>query len=82
MKRSLPRRDREGLTRFAAETRRAELVHWAIPAALPIFALWNPAALLAAMAAYALVANAPCVIVQRYNRGRIERVLASTRASA
>ena len=80
-KRTLPRHDRVGLSRFAADTRRAELVHWAIPAALPVFALWNPPALLAAMAAYALVANAPCVIVQRYNRGRIERLLASTRTS-
>lgn len=80
-KRTLPRRDRRGLSRFAAETRRAELVHWAIPAALPVFALWNSPVLLVAMAAYALVANAPCVIVQRYNRGRVERLLASTRVS-
>ena len=40
----------------------------------PVFALWNPAPLLAAMVAYAVVANVPCIMVQRYNRARIERV--------
>jgi glycosyl-4,4'-diaponeurosporenoate acyltransferase len=43
---------------------------------VPIFALWNPAALMAAMVAYAVVANLPCLVVQRYNRGRLLRVLA------
>ncbi len=74
-KRSLPSRDTPHLTRFAAETRRAEIVHWAIPLVTPLFALWNPARLVGAMAAYAVVANAPCLIVQRYNRGRLLRVL-------
>jgi glycosyl-4,4'-diaponeurosporenoate acyltransferase len=64
------------LRRLVAETRRAELVHWAIPAIVPVFALWNPAALMAAMVAYAVVANLPCLVVQRYNRGRLLRVLA------
>ncbi|HET6952094.1 MAG TPA: hypothetical protein VFI47_17060 [Acidimicrobiales bacterium] len=64
------------LESFAAETRRAELVHWAIPLVVPVFALWNPPWLAGVMAAYALVANLPCLIVQRYNRGRLERILA------
>jgi glycosyl-4,4'-diaponeurosporenoate acyltransferase len=75
-KRSLATRDTPALTRFAAETRRAEVVHWAIPLVTPLFALWNPAWLVAAMAAYALAANAPCLLIQRYNRGRLLRVLA------
>jgi glycosyl-4,4'-diaponeurosporenoate acyltransferase len=74
-KRALPGRSTDGLRRFAAETRRAELVHWAIPVITPVFVLWNPPALLAAMATYAVVANAPCIAVQRYNRARITRVL-------
>ena len=53
----------------------AELVHWAIPTITPAFALWNPPLLSAAMAAYAVAANAPCIAVQRYNRARIARVL-------
>jgi glycosyl-4,4'-diaponeurosporenoate acyltransferase len=64
------------LRRLVAETRRAELVHWAIPAVVPVFALWNPAGLMAAMGAYAVVANVPCLMVQRYNRGRLLRVIA------
>src|SRR5690606_30913024 len=43
-----------GLARFEAETRRAELVHWANLAFAPVFALWNPAALAAVMATYAV----------------------------
>lgn len=79
-KRSLPSRSTPALARFAAETRRAELVHWAIPLLTPVFALWNPASLFGAMVGYAVLANAPCLIVQRYNRGRLERVLARRRA--
>ena len=40
-----------------------------------MFVLWNPPVLLAAMAGYAVVANAPCIAVQRFNRARILRVL-------
>jgi glycosyl-4,4'-diaponeurosporenoate acyltransferase len=76
-KRGLPSRAIPDLARFASETRRAELVHWAIPALTPVFALWNPPLLLAAMAAYAVVANLPCLVVQRYNRGRLLRVMAA-----
>jgi glycosyl-4,4'-diaponeurosporenoate acyltransferase len=75
-KRSLASRGTPELARFAAETRRAELVHWAIPLVTPVFALWNPPWLFGAMVGYAVVANAPCLIVQRYNRGRLERILA------
>ena len=32
-----------------------------------------------AMAGYAVVANVPCILVQRYNRARLERML--TRSS-
>lgn len=74
-KRTLPGRSRAALERFAAETRRAEYVHWAIPCLLPLFAWWNPAPLFTAMTAYALVANLPFVAIQRYNRGRVARIL-------
>src|SRR5690606_31478651 len=73
-KRSLASRTTADLDRLVAETRRAELVHWAIPAITPLFLLWNPPALFAAMVAYAVVANVPCLVVQRYNRGRLQRV--------
>lgn len=74
-KRALPGRDSESLARFAAETRRAELVHWGVGAITPAFALWNPWPLFAAMAVYGILANAPFIAIQRYNRARIARVL-------
>lgn len=76
-KRRLPGRDADGLRRFAAETRRAELVHWLVPAITPVFALFNPPPLTAAMVVYAGAANLPFVAVQRYNRARVQRVLAA-----
>jgi len=75
-KRSLRSRATTDLERFAVETRRAELVHWAIPLVTPVFVLWNPPVLLLAMVAYAVVANLPCLLVQRYNRGRLLRTIA------
>jgi glycosyl-4,4'-diaponeurosporenoate acyltransferase len=75
-KRVLRSRSSADLRRLVAETRRAELVHWVIPAIVPVFVVWNPPTLTAAMVAYAVVANLPCLVVQRYNRGRLLRVLA------
>jgi glycosyl-4,4'-diaponeurosporenoate acyltransferase len=42
----------------------------------PLFLLWNPWWLGLVMIAYAVVANGPCILIQRYNRGRLVRVLA------
>jgi glycosyl-4,4'-diaponeurosporenoate acyltransferase len=65
---------RDQLEHFATETRRAEWTHWLLLAAAPVFVVWNPWYLVVAMVAYALVANLPCLVVQRYNRARIERM--------
>jgi len=75
-KRKLPGHDRDGLARFAAETRRAELVHWGLLGSSPVFVLWNPPVLDVAMIAYAVVANVPFIIIQRFNRARVARILA------
>jgi glycosyl-4,4'-diaponeurosporenoate acyltransferase len=75
-KRHLPTRDAEGLRRFAAETRRAELGHWSAMAGGPLFALWNPPGVAAAMVVYAVAVNAPFIAIQRYNRLRIGRLSA------
>jgi glycosyl-4,4'-diaponeurosporenoate acyltransferase len=74
-KRALPGAAPAALARFAVETRRAEATHWALLALSPLFTLWNPPALAVVMVAYAVVANAPCIAVQRYNRARLARVL-------
>jgi glycosyl-4,4'-diaponeurosporenoate acyltransferase len=75
-KRALRGRDAAHLRRFVAETRRAELTHWAVLACGPLFFLWNPWGLGIVMVVYAIAANLPCIAVQRYNRARLERVLA------
>jgi len=72
-KRHLPARGEGGLPTFLAECRRAERTHWRILAATPVFALWNPPGLFLAMVGFALVANVPCLVVPRYNRGRLLR---------
>jgi glycosyl-4,4'-diaponeurosporenoate acyltransferase len=63
------------LERFVVETRRAEVTHWLVMAAGPFFVLWNPWGLALVMVAYGVVANLPCLLVQRYNRARLRRVL-------
>ena len=62
------------LAAYLRETRRAELGHWLAAAAAPFFFLWNPLRGGVMMLAYAAVVNAPCVLSQRYNRLRLQRV--------
>jgi glycosyl-4,4'-diaponeurosporenoate acyltransferase len=69
----------ENLLAYRRETRRAELGHWLAMAPAPLFVLWNPPGLFAAMVAYAVVVNVPCIASQRFNRLRIERVLQKAR---
>jgi glycosyl-4,4'-diaponeurosporenoate acyltransferase len=68
-------RARPYLERYAAETRRAELGHWLALGAAPFFFLWNPAWLGGCMVVYALAANLPCIVSQRFNRLRLGRLL-------
>ncbi len=63
------------LTAFAAETRRAEIVHWANIAAAPFFFIWCPPVIGAVMVAFAVVVHLPFICIQRSNRGRIGAVL-------
>ena len=65
------------LLRFAAETRRAELVHWANAAAGPLFLIWCPLPIGLAMVAFGVVAHAPFICIQRSNRQRIGRILSA-----
>ena len=74
--RRLVGRDDAAILRFAAETRRAEIVHWANLAAGPLFLLWCPPAIGAVMVAFGAVAHAPFVVIQRFNRGRLDELVA------
>ncbi len=78
-KASLQHRDPQHLARFLRETWRGELCHWMVLALIPLFFLWNPVWADLVIVCYALAANLPCILVQRYNRQRLGRVLRSPR---
>jgi glycosyl-4,4'-diaponeurosporenoate acyltransferase len=71
----LEARDAAYISRFVAETRRGELAHWTMMACCPIFFLWNPVWVWPVMVFYGVVANIPCIVVQRYNRAMASRLL-------
>lgn len=78
-KASLSERDSAYFERFVTETCRGEAVHWIVLSCSGLFFLWNPAWLACCMVLYAIAANLPCIIAQRYNRLRMARVLARSR---
>lgn len=65
----------EGLEKFIVETKRAEQTHWLSILPAPLFFLWNPTWAAWIMIFYAILANLPFIIVQRYNRPRMIRLL-------
>jgi glycosyl-4,4'-diaponeurosporenoate acyltransferase len=65
------------LTTFIQETCRAELLHWVIFIFWPIFFLWSPWYIGLMMFVYAALFNLPCVITQRYNRIKLNRIIGS-----
>ncbi|QDI90142.1 glycosyl-4,4'-diaponeurosporenoate acyltransferase [Salicibibacter halophilus] len=74
-KTNLRKYDLSYLETFILESRRAELTHWlCIPPAI-LFFLWNPPWAGWIMVAYALIVNLPIIVLQRYNRARLERVM-------
>ena len=75
-KKKLKSRDKGYLQIFYAETCRAEFAHWLTMAGAPVFLLWNEWWVELIMIGYALAANVPCIIVQRYNRCRLRRLAA------
>lgn len=66
---------RENLRKFLTESCRAEMTHWL--AIFPFWVFWffTPPIVPWIMLFYAVAVNLPCIIVQRYNRPRIERLL-------
>ena len=76
-KASLVRRDPSSLRRLVLETRRAELVHWLLLPAGLLTAVWLPPAAVLVNGLFALAFNLPCLLLQRWNRRRLQRCLAS-----
>jgi glycosyl-4,4'-diaponeurosporenoate acyltransferase len=74
-KRRLPAYDEAGLQLFARETRRAELAHWWAMCCGLLFVLWNPPLAAGLLIGYGVVANLPFIVIQRYNRFRIQALL-------
>ena len=77
---SLVRRDAEALRRLLAETRRAEWVHWALWPLWSLTLLWLPPAGVVLNLLFATLFNLPCVLLQRYNRLRLQRALGRLKA--
>jgi glycosyl-4,4'-diaponeurosporenoate acyltransferase len=74
-KKRLLARDPAYLRQFIIETRRGEAAHWVMLACFPIFFLWNPPWAFIVIALYAIAANLPCIVVQRYNRRMVQGLL-------
>lgn len=74
-KRHLPSYDAAGLRLFVRETRRAELGHWWAMGCGLFFPLWNPPLAAGLLVAYGVGVNLPFILIQRYNRFRIQAVL-------
>ena len=75
-KKKLTGMSKEELVNFKRETKRAELAHYLFAAILPVFFLFNPFLMSIAMGVYALFANLPFILIQRFNRCRIDAILA------
>ncbi|MBN1308891.1 MAG: hypothetical protein JXA18_13290 [Chitinispirillaceae bacterium] len=75
-KKKMDATDQEYLDLFVKETCRGEFTHWIVIAVSPLFFLWNGRLAGGIMITYALAANLPCIIVQRYNRPQLLRILA------
>jgi glycosyl-4,4'-diaponeurosporenoate acyltransferase len=75
-------RDPNSLQRLVIETRRAELVHWILWAAGLLTPLWLPTPAVTGNLLFATGFNLPCLLLQRYNRRRLLRLLAVLSPSA
>lgn len=74
-KRHAQLRESRYLEAFVRETCRAEAVHYTIMAALPVFIIWNPPVALVIMMPIVIAGNLPCIIIQRYNRPRLLKLI-------
>lgn len=70
--------DKEYFKAFVLESRRAELTHWLVMIPAPLFFLWNLFWVGWVMLVYAILANGPCIMAQRFNRPRFERVISKS----
>lgn len=74
-KKDLPSLSADSVQRFMVETCRGELTHWISMAVAPVFFFWNLPWVGGVMILYAVVANLPCIITQRFNRIRCSHLV-------
>lgn len=79
-KRHIDAASKENLYKFNTESCRAELVHWVLILPFWVIGFIAPPFVIPVMLLYALFANLPCIIAQRYNRPRILKLLAKIEA--
>ena len=73
---NLPTHDPAYLEWWLKESVRAEICHWTMIIPCFLFFLWNNIAIGWGMVAYALLNNSVPIILQRYNRPRMRKLLA------
>ncbi|MDY6867562.1 MAG: glycosyl-4,4'-diaponeurosporenoate acyltransferase [Chloroflexota bacterium] len=78
---SIKSKDPQYLIRWLKETIRSEICHWLMIVPGFFFFLWNDVILGWLMVAYAFLNNLPFIIVQRFNRPRIRKLIALTENS-
>lgn len=74
-KKKLASNKQEYIEKFIIETCRAELTHWLAIAPFWMFGFWSDGSVIKYMFIYAVAANMPCIIAQRYNRPRLKKLL-------
>ena len=73
-KKRIVTRDEKYFRQFKLELCRAEAVHWVVILFSPVFFIWNYWWVGYIMILYAVIANFPCIIAQRYNRIRFNKM--------
>lgn len=73
-KKRIVSRDEKYFRQFKLELCRAEAVHWVVILFSPVFFVWNYWWVGYIMILYAIIANLPCILAQRYNRIRFNKM--------
>lgn len=75
---NLPARDPASLQRWLKESIRAEVCHWLLILPGFLFFLWNPQPVGWIMVLFAFLFNLGPIILQRFNRPRMRRLITAT----
>ncbi|MGG4492278.1 glycosyl-4,4'-diaponeurosporenoate acyltransferase [Metabacillus idriensis] len=79
-KQALTGKERSEMERFLLETKRGEFSHWLQLVPCLFFFIWNTPLAALFNVLYAFAFNSPFILIQRYNRIRLSRVLQKKKA--